>query len=197
MPAGPAPAGPSTDRLVAQPPAPGSHRLAGRHLALTGFMGTGKTTVGAELGVRLGRPFVDLDQEFERREGISVADFFEVHGEAEFRRREAALVRELLELAPSVIALGGGTFVDPESRRLILERAVVVHLSIPWEQWRRLAPELVAGRPLLRDRDLDQVAELFAARARIYDLAHLKVRGGREGVERVAGEVLAALDAAG
>ena len=118
-----------------------------RHLVLVGFMGAGKTTVGAEVARRLGRPFLDVDDEIEAAHG-SIWDLFAEQGEAAFREIEASFVREACRRRePSVVAVGGGAV---ETRRLLEELdALVVHLEVDVE----VAWERVQGsrRPLARD----------------------------------------------
>ncbi len=103
------------------------------HVVLTGFMGTGKTAVGKRLAKRLRRPFVDLDELIERREGRSISSIFETEGEAAFRRIEADVVAGLSCNEPSVIATGGGTFVAPANRRVLSSLGVVVCLLSDFE----------------------------------------------------------------
>ena len=123
-----------------------------RHLALIGFMGAGKTTVGQEVARRTGRPFVDTDAEIEARHG-PIAELFE-RGEEEFRRLEAVVVEEILGRAePSVIALGGGAYEAARSERA-LAVWLQVDVSTAWERSRR------SGRPLAQDET--RFRELFA-----------------------------------
>src|SRR5947208_12284164 len=86
-------------------------------LYLAGFMGTGKSTVGQLLADKLGWDFVDLDAEIEAREQTTVGQIFEMRGEAEFRRIETDMIRFWVRAiergCPTVIALGGGAFVQP------------------------------------------------------------------------------------
>lgn len=90
-------------------------------------MGSGKTTLGAKLARRLGRRFVDADDELERRSGRSVADWFEHEGEAGFRRVEADLLGELLTGSdPLVIGSGGGVVVTESNRTRLADPAVTV-----------------------------------------------------------------------
>ena len=137
----------------------------GKHLALVGFMGAGKTTIGREVAARIDRPFVDTDEELERRHG-SIAKIFDERGEAEFRALEEVVVAEALAASePAVLALGGGAVVSEATRRLV-RRAHVVHLvvdvSAAWERVRD------ADRPLARDEEgfrrlFDERLEVYAA----------------------------------
>jgi 3-dehydroquinate synthetase/shikimate kinase len=146
-----------------------------RHLALIGFMGAGKSTVGAEVARRTGRPFLDTDAELEARHG-SIPELFE-RGEPEFRRLEAEVVGAALAAAePSVIALGGGAFEAGRSDRA-LSVLLDVDLETAWERSRD------SGRPLAQDET--EFRELYASR---------DYRGAADAVaEDVEGVLLAAL----
>src|ERR1700681_4921418 len=98
-----------------------------KSVVLSGFMGTGKSTVGPPLAARLGIGFVDTDAEIERSTAKSVAELWRAEGEAGFRARESALVERLvLGHAPLVIALGGGAVSVERVRRLVIDHALVV-----------------------------------------------------------------------
>jgi shikimate kinase len=99
-----------------------------KHVVLTGFMAVGKTAVGRRLAKRLGYEFVDTDQLIEQQSGMSIAEMFERLGEAEFREQERRVIAELAPGKPTVIATGGGTFVDEENRRKLKHLGVVVCL---------------------------------------------------------------------
>ena len=106
--------------------------LAGRidrPVVLVGMMGVGKSTVGRKLAQLLGLPFADADEEIEEAAQMSVAEIFERFGEAYFRDGERRVIARLLEAGPSVLATGGGAFVQPDTRALILERGIAVWLD--------------------------------------------------------------------
>jgi shikimate kinase / 3-dehydroquinate synthase len=120
----------------------------GKHIALIGFMGAGKTTIGREVARLTHRPFVDTDEEIERVHG-PIARIFEERGEAEFRIMEEIVVAEALATGePAVIALGGGAVLSDATRGR-LRRAFTVWIEVdPDEAWSRVRG---SGRPLARD----------------------------------------------
>ncbi|HIS51419.1 MAG TPA: shikimate kinase [Candidatus Onthomonas avicola] len=119
-----------------------------RHIVLIGMMGCGKTTCGKLLSARLGRPLVDTDRTIEQAEGCSISELFARHGEAYFRDRETALVRELSRREGLILATGGGLPLREENRTLLRGSGIVFFLRRP--------PEVIfdatdlAGRPLAR-----------------------------------------------
>jgi shikimate kinase / 3-dehydroquinate synthase len=149
----------------------------GRHLALAGFMGAGKTTIGREVARRLDRPFVDLDHEIEREAGATIEDLFARDGESGFRLIEAGVAASMLDRPePSVIALGGGAVISPDTRDLLSRRAFTVLLEIdPDTAWQRvrqsrrpLAIDEESFHSLFRDR-LPLYEEVANAHAHAYD----------------------------
>ena len=134
-------------------------------------MGSGKTTTGRSLAARLGWQFADLDSEIEEAAGRTVAQIFEDEGEAAFRARETEALRAILvdADAPLVLALGGGTLMAEENRRLVRRHCRCVWLKAsPEALSERLAHE-AKGRPLLAGQDLQiRVATLLASREQTY-----------------------------
>jgi shikimate kinase/3-dehydroquinate synthase len=122
----------------------------GKHLAISGFMGAGKTTVGARVAELTARPFVDLDRLIEMRHG-PIPDLFEGKGEPEFRRIEEETLADVLAGPDAVIALGGGAVMSPLSRERLSARAFTVYLDVPVETaWNRVRG---SGRPLAQRED--------------------------------------------
>ena len=163
-----------------------------RPVALTGFMGAGKTTLGTLLAEALKRPFFDTDAEVERRSGRSVPSFFPAE-EPEFRRLEAEVVAELLSRGPSVVALGGGALLNATTRALVSERAVLVHLQVPWADLEPEIPALAARRPLLQGRTPAEIERLYREREAVYDAAPVRVAIARGDVDVTLARLLDAL----
>lgn len=135
---------------------------AAPNLILVGPMGAGKSSIGRRLAGRLGLSFVDLDEEIERRSGASVATIFDCEGEPGFRARERAVLADCLSQAGQVIATGGGTVLDENSRALMRERGFVVYLQVAVPaQLARLARE--RSRPLLDCDDREDVLRRLAS----------------------------------
>ena len=139
------------------------------NIVLTGFMGTGKTTVGRMLADRLNIPFLDMDAMIEAREGRSISDIFSVEGEPHFRAIERRLVTELSARRGLVIATGGGVVTDPDNVRAFEASGLLVCLdAAPETILARIAHE--THRPLLAAPDREtRVRDLLAKRRAAYD----------------------------
>jgi shikimate kinase/3-dehydroquinate synthase len=148
-----------------------------RPIVLSGFMATGKSTVGPLLAARLGVPFLDTDSEIERTTGLRVPDLWREEGEAAFRAREGALVATLLtDSTARVISFGGGTVTTPATRRFAIDHALVVTLTAAPETIASRASDL-AGRPNLGvgGDPVARAAELLELRAAAYAESHLTI----------------------
>lgn len=144
------------------------------NLVITGFMGTGKTTVGQEVARRLGWDFIDMDQVIEERAGKSITSIFAEDGEIAFREMEAQVCQELSTMRQStstVIATGGGTLVNPQNRKLMLENSTVVCLTCETgEILHRLNTNVPPTRPLLAvDNPYAEIEKLRHTRQAAYD----------------------------
>jgi shikimate kinase len=164
-------------------------------IALAGFMGVGKSTVGRLLATELSRPFVDTDEVVERNLGRSIVECFQAGDEAVFREAEAAAVRHALSGEPSVIALGGGAPLRGDTRALLLKTALLVHLYLPWAEVRKWISEYATTRPLLQGRSTREIHTLYLARLAVYRQAHLEVRVPRTSPEEACQRILGALQA--
>ncbi|HEY0413840.1 MAG TPA: shikimate kinase [Allosphingosinicella sp.] len=169
-----------------------------RCIVLVGLMGAGKSTVGRRLARRLGLPFLDSDEEIERAADHKITEIFDRFGEPSFRDGERRVIRRLIGGPPKVIATGGGAFMDPATRALILEQAVAIWLDADVAT---LAERVTRRdtRPLLKGMDpLPRLQALAAVRNPVYAEAHVHIRSEamphETAVERIV-EALAAREA--
>ena len=160
------------------------------NIYLVGLMGAGKTSVGRVLARRLRKTFIDSDHEIERRTGVRIPVIFEIEGEAGFRRREAAVMQELVREADIVLATGGGAVLDPVTRQALHASGTVIYLRAdPRELWLRTRHD--RNRPLLRTSDpLARLEELHAQRDPLYcETAHLIVDTGSQAIRSLVGRI--------
>lgn len=168
-----------------------------RPLVLSGFMATGKSTVGRLVADRMGVPFVDTDVLVAAQAGKSVGELFATEGEARFREREAQLVLPMLDdPTPRVIGFGGGTVTVARVRHAALERTTVVTLSAFAETIVGRVPSLPDRPNLLAASPLDRARDLLALRREVYGECHALVSTEGRTPEQIAERVLeaAALD---
>jgi shikimate kinase len=156
-------------------------------LYLAGFMGTGKSTVGRLLADNLGWDFVDLDAEIEAREQTTIGQIFEMRGEAEFRRIETDMIRFWVRAiergSPTVIALGGGAFVQPGNLDLMENHGISLWLDCSFEVIQQRIAEDAVDRPLARDPE--KFRKLFETRRAGYARADFRVEGDCEAIQSV------------
>jgi shikimate kinase len=167
--------------------------LGERPLVLVGMMGAGKTTVGRRLAARLGRHFVDSDEEIEKAAGMSIDDIFKAHGEPDFRAGEARVIARLLKEPNLVLGTGGGAFMNEDTRALIRETAISVWIKADFELlFTRVQRR--SNRPLLKTADPRQtLKDLIDKRYPTYALADITVLSRDVPQDQVATEVIDAL----
>jgi shikimate kinase len=134
-------------------------------------MGAGKSTTARSLARRLGWRVEDVDELIEARERRTVADIFTERGEAYFRAAEREVVRQLAGPRETVVATGGGTFVDPDNRALIRADGAAIWLDVPFDVVLQRAPR-DGRRPLAADRRQFEI--LYLARRAAYQQAHAR-----------------------
>ena len=146
-----------------------------KSLVLTGMMGVGKSTIGRLLAKKLRVKFVDVDKLIERHEKRSIKKIFEVEGEKYFRKIEEKVTLKILKNKNSVVALGGGAFINEEIRKETIKNCFSI--------WLNLRLELLIKRykrnnrrPLLDGNDLESdVKKILQSRKKIYALANFKI----------------------
>ena len=169
-----------------------------RHLYLTGYRGTGKTSVGVILARSLGRPVIDLDQVVEANTGKSIREIFARGGEAEFRELETEALQTVSQAPPAVISLGGGAILRPLNRQTISATGFCCWLDADAETIAgRLAadPATAQQRPSLTALDhLSEIAELLDQRRQWYEeVADYRIDTTGKSIDEVSQEILASL----
>ncbi len=171
-------------------------RLGRRSIVLIGMMGVGKSSVGRRLGARLSVPFVDADAEIEKAAGMSIADIFARHGEADFRSGEARVIARLLDGGPQVLATGGGAFINPDTRNAIRAKGVSIWLSADVDVLMRRISKRRNERPLLQTADpAATLRRLLAEREPIYAQADLTVQSRDVPHDAIVADIMKALAA--
>jgi shikimate kinase len=160
--------------------APRGARALDRTIVLVGLMGAGKSCIGRRLAGRLSVPFVDADAEIEQAAGCSISEIFEKYGEPYFRDGERRVMTRLLHGAPSILAAGGGAFMDPETRNVIRERGISVWLKADLDTLSQRTKGR-SHRPLLNGNDPREVlARLIETRYPVYAEADIIVETGND-----------------
>ena len=154
---------------------------------LVGFMGAGKSTVARVLAQRLDWRVEDIDERIEQRERRTIPAIFRQEGEPYFRIVEREELIALLPQRGAVVATGGGTFVDPSSRELMLRDGGVVWLDAPFATILERVP-LDGRRPLAADRI--ELEGLYNQRLMAYRQAHVRLDAGKHSVEELVDQIV-------
>jgi 3-dehydroquinate synthase len=168
---------------------------AAGNIFLVGLMGSGKTTVGRALAKRLNKRFFDSDHEIEARTGASIPLIFEIEGEASFRQREADMIRELTACEGVVLATGGGSILNPQSRAHLKSRGLVIYLRAGVSSiLQRTGHD--KNRPLLQTADpRARLEQLTVQREPYYqEVADLIIETGRPNVQYLVQTIVSYLE---
>jgi shikimate kinase len=163
-----------------------------RRIVLTGFMGSGKTTVGPLVATRLGWKFLDADDVIEADAGRTIAEIFATHGEAAFREREHAAIARLAQTNSLVLALGGGAIEHPSTRALLLTTpgTLLVHLAVELATTLKRCSGTEQSRPVLADQAY--LAVRYQRRLPLYREANVTIQVDALTPQQVAEAVLSA-----
>jgi shikimate kinase len=163
-----------------------------RRIVLTGFMGSGKSTVGPLLAAQLGWRFLDADDAIEAEAGMAIAELFARHGEAAFRERERETIARLAGEEKLVLALGGGAIENERTRELLVngDGTRLVHLEVRLETTLKRCAGTETTRPVLADRANLEVR--YERRLPLYRCAHVSIEADALTPEEVVEAVLAA-----
>ena len=161
--------------------------LAGRSIVLVGMMGAGKSSIGRRLASRLGIPFIDADSEIETAAGMTIPEIFEKHGEPYFRAGEARVIARLLDNGPQVLATGGGSVMDPQTRALIGQKGISI--------WLKADIDVLLKRTKRRnDRPLvEKIKDLLPVREPIYAQADIVIQSRDEPHDTIINEIMGKL----
>ncbi|WP_448589205.1 shikimate kinase [Thermodesulfobium sp.] len=145
-----------------------------RNIVLSGFMGTGKSTVGRALADRLGWGFIDTDEQIEKLSGMKITKIFSEFGEDVFRRFETLIVYNVSRLSNYVISVGGGTLVNPVNREVLSRNSLIItFMAQPEVIYSRVCSN--KDRPLLNlgseDLILERIKELLEKRMKYYSMS--------------------------
>ncbi len=168
--------------------------MLSKNIALIGFMGTGKTSVGKILAKRLNRPVVDVDQYIEEREKRKISEIFEKQGEAHFRALEKDAILKICSQQGIVITTGGGAVLDPENFQALRSSGWVIGLlAKPETVFKRVKDS--RHRPLLEGKDkLQEIEKLLEVRTPIYERADFHFYTDGQTAAQVAEAILKTLD---
>lgn len=156
------------------------------HIILTGFMGSGKTSVGQLLAQKLGLPFVDIDQLIERDEGVRIREIFQKQGEEAFRKLETKAIHKALTGPRSVIATGGGALMIEENIHSLKQQGQLIYLQAePETLWKRV--QWNDDRPLIEKYStLEAFSSLLQSRIPNYRKSHFIIDVDHLTLEEVA-----------
>ncbi|QJD84615.1 shikimate kinase [Cohnella herbarum] len=147
-----------------------------KNIVLIGFMGVGKTTIGLHLAKKLLRDFVDVDQEIEKQHQMPISQIFKTLGEQRFRQMEKDYIVQLCDSSRlKVVSLGGGAFMQDEIRSACLSSSIVIFLDLAWDSWKDRIHLLMDNRPVLQEKSLEEIQELYHSRLQAYSLNHSRV----------------------
>src|SRR5262245_50488917 len=161
--------------------------LGGRSIVLVGMMGAGKSSIGRRLASRLGIPFIDADTEIESAAGMTIPEIFDKHGEPYFRAGEARVIARLLDNGPQVLATGGGSLMDAQTRALIGAKGVSI--------WLKADIDVLLKRTKRRsDRPLaEKIKDLLPIREPLYAQADIVVQSSDEPHDNIVDEIMVQL----
>ena len=161
-----------------------------KNLLLTGMMGVGKSTLGKRLAKKLKLKFIDIDQIVEKKEKSTIKEIFENKGEDYFRKTEKKISLEELKKNNSVIALGGGAFMDTSIRKEAKNSSVSFWLDLNLKSlFIRL--KNVKKRPLLNQDNLEEsVNKIYSERKKIYNKSDFKIKCSSMNINQVVNKII-------
>lgn len=167
--------------------------LGTRSIVLVGMMGAGKTSIGKRLAERLQIPFADADAEIEQAAGMTIPEIFSSRGEAEFRLGEQRVIARLLNEGPTILATGGGAYMNAETRQRIAAHGVSLWLKAEFDVLMRRVRKR-SNRPLLQTANPEKtLQDLIDTRYPVYAEADLTILSRDVAHDVIVGEIIDAL----
>lgn len=155
-----------------------------KRVYLVGYMGCGKSAIGKRLSFATKLPFYDMDNEIERRTGLSIPEIFEQHGETYFRDLETTFLQDFKE-EHCIIATGGGVAMREENRAIMRKTGLVFFLNAPFRDiWRRISTD--KNRPIVQRSTREELEKLYNHRKAHYlSASHIKVQTERRSLSDI------------
>lgn len=154
-----------------------------------GFMGSGKTTIGRELALRLNWSFVDLDKKIEDHTKKTIPEIFSQNGEKYFREIESNVLKSLSSVNKTIISTGGGTPCHDENMKLMLSTGLTVYLKLTPDELETRLQESRGGRPLIMDLDKENlrifIEKKLTEREKWYELSEIIIGGINTDVDQI------------
>lgn len=165
-----------------------------KNIILIGFMGVGKTTIGIHIAKKLHRDFIDVDQEIEKQYDMPVTQIFKTMGEQKFRQMEKEYIVDVCNNSSlKIISLGGGAFLQEEIRNVCLSTSIVIFLDLTFNSWKDRLHLLMDNRPVLQNKTLEEIEDLYYSRQSIYAFHHSKVNTDDLDPEEIADNIVQSL----
>lgn len=161
-----------------------------KSIVLIGFMGVGKTTVSMLLAEKLNCEFIDIDEEIEKEFNLPIPEIFQRFGEKTFRDKEKELISSLAEQKHKIISVGGGAFLQEDTKNICLSKCTVIYLSISFENWKDRLSLIIDSRPVLQGKTIEEMEELFNKRKAIYSNHHLQIAVDNKEPDEIVDEIL-------
>ncbi|MGR6836444.1 shikimate kinase [Syntrophomonas erecta] len=162
-----------------------------KNIVLTGFMGTGKSSVGSKIAERMGREFIDMDREIEKLTGLSINDLFRRYGEIRFRSEEQLMAQKLSRRSGLVIATGGGVVLEEDNMEALRQNGIMICLQAAPEDIFARVSRKKGTRPLLKKNlTLQDIIDMLEERASFYQKADLQVNTSGKDLDQVVLEII-------
>lgn len=162
-----------------------------KNIVLTGFMGSGKSSVGMRLAERMNRKFLDMDKEIEKVCGMTISDLFRRYGELRFRSEEKLMARKLADQSDLIIATGGGVVLERENIEALRRNGIIISLEARPEDIFQRVSRKKGTRPLLKKNlTINDIVEMLESRKELYQQADLIIGTSDKNIDEVVDEII-------